>query len=370
MTFPRTFLSKFTVPALVGLLLSSLASAQYTRTDLVAGPAPTAGANKTDPNLVNGWGITALPFAFIWVSDNATGKTTLYDGLGDIIPLVVSIPAATAGAQGQPTGTVGNVFFGINSGAFVVSDGLNPPTSGQTLFLFASLDGTISGWAPNVDPNGKVPAGGLSTSAVLAANRSDVGAVYTGLAIGSSNGNAYLYAADDGPNRRIDVFNSNFTLVQLSQNAFVDPEIPRDFAPYGVQNINGDIWVTYTALNNGQGGFVDKFASDGTLLQHFAVHGPLHSPWGLAQAPANFGPMSNAILVSNNIPRGRINAFDAVTGTFLGPLRDAKGQPIEIDDIWGIMFGQGAATGQTNQLFFTAGPNNYSNGLFGVITAN
>ena len=115
---------------------------------------------------------------------------------------------------------------------------------------------------------------------------------------------------------------------------------------------------------------VDEFASDGTLLQHFAVHGPLHSPWGLAQAPANFGPMSNAILVSNNIPRGRINAFDPVTGTFLGPLRDATGQPIEIDDIWGIMFGQGAATGQTNQLFFTAGPNNYSNGLFGVITAN
>jgi uncharacterized protein (TIGR03118 family) len=126
--------------------------------------------------------------------------------------------------------------------------------------------------------------------------------------------------------------------------------------------------VTYTALNKAQGGFVDKFAADGTLLKHFAVHGPLHSPWGLAQAPADFGPMSNAILVSNNDAQGRINAFDPETGNFLGPLRDASGKPIEISEIWAIQFGLGGAdNGPTNQLFFTAGPNNYSNGLFGVI---
>jgi uncharacterized protein (TIGR03118 family) len=127
--------------------------------------------------------------------------------------------------------------------------------------------------------------------------------------------------------------------------------------------------VTYTALNKGQGGFVDLFAPDGTLVKHFAVHGPLHSPWGIALAPDNFGPMSNAILITNNTPRGRINAFDAATGAFLGPLRDANNQPIEIDDVWAIQFGQGGgANGATNQLFFTAGPNNYASGLFGVVT--
>ena len=159
------------------------------------------------------------------------------------------------------------------------------------------------------------------------------------------------------------------TSSNLSPNAFADPKIPREFAPYGIQNINGDIWVTYTALNKGQGGFVDRFAADGELKQHFAVHGPLHSPWGLAQAPGDFGPMSNAILVSNNIPRGRINAFDPRTGTFLGPLRDATGKPIEIDGVWALQFGQdGGPNGAHNQLFFTAGPNNYADGLFGMIT--
>ena len=157
----------------------------------------------------------------------------------------------------------------------------------------------------------------------------------------------------------------------MSDTAFTDPQIPREYTPYGIQNIKGDIWVTYTALNKGRGGFVDKFGPDGTLLQHFAVNGPLHSPWGLAQAPAKFGPMSNAILVSNNIPRGRINAFDPVTGTFLGPLHDAKGQPIEVDDIWAIQFGfDNASNGPSTSLFFTAGPNNYTGGIFGVITAN
>jgi uncharacterized protein (TIGR03118 family) len=161
------------------------------------------------------------------------------------------------------------------------------------------------------------------------------------------------------------MFDATFALVK----SFSDPSIPRDFAPYGIQTINGQVWVTYTALNKAQGGFVDVSNPDGTLAKHFAVHGPLHSPWGIALAPDNFGPMSNAILITNNTPRGRINAFDPNTGAFLGPLRDANNQPIEIDDVWAIQFGQGGgAHGATNQLFFTAGPNNYANGLFGVIT--
>jgi uncharacterized protein (TIGR03118 family) len=150
--------------------------------------------------------------------------------------------------------------------------------------------------------------------------------------------------------------------------SFDDPDIPRNFAPYGIQNINGEIWVTYTALNKAQGGFVDVFNIDGSLKKHFAVHGPLHSPWGLAQAPADFGPMSNAILISNNISRGRINAFDPSSGAFLGPLRE-NGKPIEIDNVWGLQFGMdGGPHTAHNQLFFTAGPDKYANGLFGVIT--
>ena len=344
--------------AYVAMLFPSLTLAQYVRTDLVVGPGG-------DPDLVNAWGLTALSTSFFWVSDNGTGKSTLYTGAGTKIPLIVTIPSASGfGAQGQPTGAVGNTAAHPNS--FVVTDGTH---SAQGLFLFATLDGTISGWTFTVDPTGKFAGpGGISAAAALAVNRSGAGASYTGLAIGNSGGADLLYAADGGPNRRIDVFDGGFHLVQPSMHAFEDPNIPRDFTPYGIQNIKGNIWVTYTALNKAQGGFVDKFSADGTLLEHFAVHGPLHSPWGLAQAPADFGPMSNAILVSNNDAQGRINAFDPNTGAFLGPLRDADGKPIEINEIWAIQFGLGGAdNGPTNELFFTAGPNAYANGLFGVI---
>jgi uncharacterized protein (TIGR03118 family) len=181
-----------------------------------------------------------------------------------------------------------------------------------------------------------------------------------------------LYAADDGPNRRIDVFNSAFQLVDLGPDAFVDPNIPQKFAPYGIQTITAadgsqTIWVTYTALDKAQSGFVAAFTPAGVLLSHVALNGPFHSPWGVAIAPADFGPMSNALLITNNISRGRINAFDPSTGNFLGPLRDTRGQPIEIDDVWAIQFGQGGSNGEPNELFFTAGNNNYGSGTFGVI---
>jgi uncharacterized protein (TIGR03118 family) len=342
----------------MALLFPSLTLAQYVRTDLVVGPGG-------DPDLVNAWGLTTLPGLFFWVSDNGTGKSTLYTGTGLKQGLIVTIPSVSGfRVPGQPTGTVGDTSTDPN--AFTVSDGRH---SGKAIFLFATLDGTISGWNPGVDPTGMFAGPNhFSTAATVAVDRSKVGAVYTGLAIGNSGSHDFLYAADDGPNRRIDVFDAKFNLVQPSAHAFEDPKIPRNFTPYGIQNIKGYIWVTYTALNKAQGGFVDKFAVDGTLLQHFAVHGPLHSPWGLAQAPADFGPMSNAILVSNNDTQGRINAFDPNTGAFLGPLRDANGQVIEVNEIWAIQFGLGDANnGPTNHLFFTAGPNAYANGLFGVI---
>jgi uncharacterized protein (TIGR03118 family) len=149
---------------------------------------------------------------------------------------------------------------------------------------------------------------------------------------------------------------------------FSDPEVQQKMTPYGMRVINGKLWVTFTPLNKGQDGLVDIFNLDGTVFKHDAVHGPLHSPWGLALAPSNFGPFSNAILIGNNTKQGRINAFDPATGVFLGALTDASGVPISIDQLWGLEFGKGAgANGATNDLFFTAGPANYANGLFGVI---
>ena len=352
----------FVISALICLsMIETPVFGQYKRTDLVsnqAGAAPTQ-----DPHLVNGWGLVALPTSPFWVSDNGTGFSTLYTGAGQQIHLFVTVPPAPtspAGSLGTPTGIVGNISPNPTDFTFMNKEN---DKSGAAVFIFATLDGTISAWNPAVD--GVDPTTGLS-HATIAADSSSFGAVYTGLAIAvNSSQQAFLFAADDGPNRRVDVFDNTFKLV----HSFSDPGIPKGFAPYGIQTIGDQIWVTYTALNKAQGGFVDVFDTGGTLVKHFAVHGPLHSPWGIAQAPSDFGPMSNAILISNNISRGRINAFNPQTGQFLGPLRDASGKPIEVDGIWALQFGQGGGpNGAPNQLFFTAGPNNYANGLFGVIT--
>lgn len=356
-------LRMFATTAVLTLLLATSSLAQYTRTDLVTntGAAGTLG----DPTLVNAWGLTALATSPFWVSDNATGQSTLYTGAGGKVGLTVAIPAANGG-QGTPTGIVGNT----TASDFVVSEnGKSGKVSGKALFIFATLDGTIRGWSPVVAP----PNAGIS-HATLGADRSEFGAVYTGLALGSNNGENLLFAADDGPNRRVDAFDGAFQLKDMGPGAFEDPGIPRNFAPYGIQVTTAadgtqTVWVTYTALNKAQGGFVDSFTTAGILIRHFAAHGPLHSPWGIAIAPADFGPMSNALLITNNISRGRINAFDPASGAFLGPLRDATGQPIEIDGLWGIQFGHdGGPNGTHNQLFFTAGSNNYADGIFGVIT--
>lgn len=334
-------------------MLAPLAQAQYQRTDLVSNQA--GAALFQDQHLVNGWGLVSLPGSPFWVSDNGTGLSTLYTGAGvQVTKVIVTVPPAPsspAGSLGMPTGVVGNIS--PNPTDFTVSEN---GISGQALFIFATFDGTISGWNPNVDFN----------QSKIRADRSGFGAMYSGLAIAVNDSKqAFLYAADDGPNRRVDMFDSSFNLVK----SFDDPEIPQDFAPYGIQAINGQIWVTYTALTKAQSGFVDVFDTAGNLVKHFALNGPLHSPWGIALAPANFGPMSNAILISNNTPRGQINAFNPETGEFLGALRDARGKAIEIDNVWALQFGQGAAAnGPTNQLFFTAGPNAYANGLFGKIT--
>jgi uncharacterized protein (TIGR03118 family) len=347
-----------TVPVLIALIITA-ASAQYVRTDLVSNQPGVA--RFTDSHLVNAWGLVALPTSPWWVSDNGTGFSTLYKGDGTQVPPFVTIPPAPstpAGTLGTPTGIVGNIS--TNASDFTITEN---GVSAKSIFIFATLDGTISGWNPAVAP---ISATGLS-HATIAVDRSSAGAVYTGLAIATNQQGTFLYAADGGPNGRVDMFDGTFTLVK----SFDDPAIPKNFVPYGIQTVNGNIWVTFTALNKAQGGFVDVFDTEGNLVKHFASHGPLHSPWGIALAPADFGGMSNAILISNNISRGRINAFNPKTGQFLGALRDASGKAIEVDNIWALQFGHdapGNANGAHNQLFFTAGPNSYANGLFGVIT--
>jgi uncharacterized protein (TIGR03118 family) len=355
------------LPALVILvwLLAVASSGQYLRMDLTSNQL--GGAPNINPQLINAWGLVQLGTSPVWLSDNGSGLSTLYNGTGKQIPLIVVVPGF-GGAQGTPTGIVGNTGGGTD---FLFTNSANGK-SGRAIFIFATLDGAIVAWNPTVGGTDRL---GRSLATIPANFTPKSGASYTGLAIATnSQGQTFLYAADDSSNGQVDVFDSSFQLVQSLR----DPAMPRNFVPYGIQEIDGpsgaQIWVTFTALNKAQGGFVDVFSTDGTLVQRFALNGPLHSPWGIAKAPADFGPMSNAILISNNTSRGRVNAFDASSGTFLGPLRDQTGKAIEIDNLWGIAFGHdgGAANGGPqatphNFLYFTAGPNSYANGLFGVI---
>jgi uncharacterized protein (TIGR03118 family) len=334
--------------------LAKPASAQYTVTNLVSNQN-AIGSNPADPDLVNAWGITSLAASPFWVSDNGTGKSTLYNSLGQKQGLVVTIPSASGMGQGTPTGVIGNT----TASSFVVSFTQGGVTkSDKSVFLFATLDGTISGWTPAV----------LPITAVIGANRSAFGASYTAVTLFTNSlGASFLYAANNTDGGGIDVFDGGFNFL----GTVTDPQIPRSFAPYGTRVIGDRLWVTFGGTNKANSGFVDVFQinNDGTLTKLFEANGPLHSPWGLAQAPSNFGPFSNAVLIANNIKDGEINAFDPETGNFLGHLADGSGRPISINQLWGLDFGKGAgANGATNELFFTAGPDNYANGLFGVIT--
>lgn len=350
------FAAPILLTALLLLSLSPAARAQYTVTVLDSNQN-AIGANPADPDLINAWGITSLGGSPFWVSDNGTGKSTLYNSTGQKQGLVVTIPAAGGStAPGTPTGALGNTSPSPSS--FVVSvttDGVTK--SGKAIFLFATLDGAICGWSPGV----------LPTTAVIGVDRSTFGASYTGLALfTNSQGESFLYAPNNTEGGGIDVFGGSFNFMQT----FSDPAIPSEYAPYGIRVINGQLWVTFNSTKKANGGFVDVFQindSDGTLVKLFEADGPLHSPWGLALAPPGFGPFANDVLIGNNIKDGRINAFDAGTGQFIGDLRDTTGQPIVINQLWGLDFGTTGSNGTPEQLFFTAGPDNYANGLFGMI---
>ncbi len=329
-------------------LAASSAVAQYREVNLVSTSSRTTPHN--DPNLVNGWGVAFFPGAPFWISDNATGKSTLYDQFGNIQSLVVTIPPAPSmpfGPVGSPTGIVTNPTQG-----FIVSEN---GVSGASAFLFATLDGTISGWAPTVD----------LFNAIVAVDNSASGALYTGLAYAQTGPHVLIYAAD-AVNNRIDMYNTNFKWIK----SFSDPMAPAGLSVYGVQNINNQIYVTYASLVPFSGGAIDIFDLTGNLVKRLTMNGsagPLQGAWGMAMSPNNFGPFSNALLVGN-VENGHINAFDPNTGEFLGSLKNTMGQDFHIGGLWGLAFGDGdPVTGSKNNLFFAAGPAGYTQGLFGKI---
>lgn len=256
--------------------------------------------------------------------------------------LQVIVPSASGAGPGSPTGIVFN-----GSSDFQVQ-------GWPAIFLFASLDGTISGWAPQSNPN----------EAIIAVNNSSSNAMYTGLAVTSKASGNFIYAADLN-NNKVDMFDGSFNLV----GSFTDPNLPAGYAPFNVQDIGGLLYVAFAQADEAPGGYVDIFQEDGTFVRTLAQGKPLNQPWGFAVAPKNFGKLSNTLLVSNNTNGGTINAFNLETGAFVGTVKDTTGKSIVINQLWGIEFGGGTSkNGATNQLFFTAGPHNNLAGTFGVIS--
>jgi uncharacterized protein (TIGR03118 family) len=311
-------------------------------------------AEHTDPNLVNPWGIADGPTTPFWIADNHTGVSTVYDGNGFETRTAVTVPPAAGGTP--PAAPTGIVFNATTD--FVV--GPNQPAH----YVFATEDGTISGW-------------NTGAAAVLKVDQSASGAVYKGLALASSGGKNYLYATDFHAGR-VDVFDAGFKPVTLA-GSFADPTVPAGFAPFNIQNIGGQLYVTYALQDadahddvSGRGnGYVNVFDPNGALLRQFASRGPLNSPWGVVMAPPGFGGYDGALLIGN-FGDGRINAFNPATGGFLGDLHDPCGTPISIDGLWGLIFGNGGQGGDTHTLYFTAGipynGNVEDHGLFGRIT--
>lgn len=313
-------------------------------------------AAHIDGNLKNPWGIVFNPNGFVWVADNGTNVATLYDGNGVPQSLIVAIPSGTNGSA-SPTGIV---FNGTQS--FTVTEN---GKSGVAAFIFAGEGGTITAWAPAVGP----------TNAFVMYDDGAGGAVYKGLALATMNNANFLYATDFH-NNKIDVFNTSFSKVSMP-GAFTDPAMPAGFAPFGIQAIGSNLFVTYAKQDAakhddvaGAGlGMVDVYDTAGNLKQHFATGGPLNAPWGIAQAPANFGSMSGAILIGN-FGDGTINAFNASNGLSMGPLIGSNGNAIVEPGVWGIAFGNNLSNQPSNTLFFAAGPNDEADGVYGRIDLN
>jgi len=314
-------------------------------------------ADYTDPNLKGAWGISESSKSPFWISDAATGLSTLYGSNGAVISLVVTIPPSKAGATtGTPTGTVYNG-----------TQGFATATGDPAAFIFATLDGTISGWNSTVN----------KADAIVAVDMSSSGASYTGLAIGTSGANTYLYAANFFAGT-IDVFDSNYKPAVLP-NAFVDSSLPAGYAPFNIQSLGNNLYVSYALQNTSKSfavtgagnGYVDVYDTSGNLVKQLIAGGKLNAPWGLAIAPAGFGDYANDLLVGN-FGDGTINVFDSVSGAFIATLNDVYGVPIVVPNLWALQAGNGGSGGDINAVYFTAGipgPDGAPHGLLGRLQA-
>ena len=365
------FMKSVLVFGLATCVLPSLMLAQqYTQTNLVSnnGKAPV-----NDDNLQNAWGLVASPGSPWWVSNNASGTSTLYSidpktGAANIVPInpppneFVKIPNAPGqNPPGSPTG----IMFNGSPTDFLLAPGK------PAVFIFVTEDGTVQGWNPGVN----------RASAVIVADHSKVpaagnGAVYKGATIAEIDGHKFILAANFRSGR-IDVFDTTFKQVRLSDEQFEDERIPRNFAPFNVQGVGPNIYVTYAKQDAARhdppspgepgDGFVDVFDSHGRLLQRLEHGNWFNAPWGVVWATPNFGEFSNTILIGNF--RGdNISAFNPVTGHFLGNMKNADGSTLKIPGLWALRFGNDGAAGPATTLFFTAGPDAEVNGLFGTIT--
>jgi uncharacterized protein (TIGR03118 family) len=301
-----------------------------------------------DSNLQNPWGISFSSTGDFWLADNADGLSTLYIGSGAPQALVVTIPGPAGAAVGAPTGTVFNGSTDFKVGGL------------PGIFLFAGEDGVISGW------------NGIGASAIVAVDNSGVSANYKGMEL-ANNGANHLYFANFFSGT-VDVFDKNFQPVTLS-GTFSDPTIPAGYAPFNIRNIGGSLYVMYALQNSTKSdadfctgcGLVDVFDLNGNFIKRLVSGGVLNAPWGIAQAPSNFGTFSNMVLVGN-LGDGRMSAFDPSTGAFKGQIK-SNGKVVSVPGLWALTFGNGGSAGKTNELFYTAGTISYVDGAFGKITA-
>jgi uncharacterized protein (TIGR03118 family) len=352
------------------LAFSTLGLAQaYQQINFVSdilGLAPTQ-----DGHLLNPWGLVASSTSPWWVSDNNGGVSTLYNGnTGAIVPLVVNIPPLDANGNGTGTPT-GVVFSGASGFTFQV----NGNTAGS-VFTFVTEGGTIVAWGPAINPN-DLPHDAFVVVDNSAKPNAATGAVYKGATIAqmTPGGPSFLYVTNFRAGR-IEVYDTNFHAVSLGEQeddrAFRDEEIPQGFAPFNVQEVNGNLYVTYAKQNATKHddfdfpgfGFVDKFSPKGKLLQRLKRGPWLNAPWGVALAASNFGFFSNHLFIGN-AGSGQIAVYDADSGNFDGLLRDSNGHAIQNDRLWALRFGNDHAAGPSNWLFFTAGISDEAHGLFG-----
>jgi uncharacterized protein (TIGR03118 family) len=366
----------------------------YNQSNLVSN---TSGiAPVTDPQLINPWGISRGSGSPWWISDNATGFSTLYNGPGTKQSLIVTIPPSDPNNKNTPTGTPTGTIANGSQIDFLLAPGK------PAAFLFSTIDGTIAGWNPTVAvAQGAAPP---STQAVTVVKTSD-GSSYTGLTSAFIEGKRFLYAANFTKGR-VDVYDNTFHFVDLSkqhfnedsaghedghsaENSFVDEKLPRSYVPFNVQAIGNDIVVTYVLHEEGSRfetdgpglGFVDIYSSTGQLLQRLEHGDWLNAPWGVALAPLDFGRFSHDLLIGqfagggDTQSSGFVAAYDLATGKFDGLLLDASGKPLAINGIWALSPGNvspansDAAAAPAAQVYFTAGPNHGSGGLFGYLAA-